>query len=107
MYSWNTGEYGVKGMAVYGHSDWRTRGSRVSASSLILLAIFVAAAVLMLAIVLVQPGLKGDAGGLTSVQPEAGAPAEAQMEAVPAEAAAPVVDAVAPAEPQPVENAGP
>ncbi len=43
-------------MALYGQYDWRSRPRRASFSSLALLAIFVAAAGLMMALVLLRPG---------------------------------------------------
>lgn len=93
-------------MAVYGQSDWRTRSSRVSVSSLLLLAVFVAAAVLMVAIVVVQPGIGGDSAAVAPVQSEAGTADGAAA----AEVAAPAEEAAVPADAAVVplaENAGP
>lgn len=80
-------------MAVYGQYDSRTTGSRLSVSSLVLLAVFVGAAALMVAIVVWRPGVKDGGGGLPPAQPEAQAPV------------APAADAAAPAAPAAPEAA--
>lgn len=59
-------------MAAYGQYDWRARPARASFSSLALLAVFVAAAALMLAILIWRPGLGSDNTGTAPVA-EAGA----------------------------------
>lgn len=65
-------------MAAYGQYDWRTRPARASFSSLALLAVFVAAAALMLAILVWRPGLGSEETGTPPIA-EAGtaAPADA------------------------------
>jgi hypothetical protein len=54
-------------MALYGQYDWRSRSKGTSLSSLALLAVFVAAAGLMVALVFWRPGF----GGGTTATPVA------------------------------------
>lgn len=78
-------------MAVYGQYDWRSRSGRTSLSSLALLAVFIAAACLMVALVLWRPGFSGGSGAPPAAQDASAQTAEAQ----PADAAeaAPAADA--------------
>lgn len=54
-------------MAAYGQYDWRARPARASFSSLTLLAVFVAAAALMLAILIWRPGFGSEETGTAPV----------------------------------------
>lgn len=71
-------------MALYGQYDWRSRAKGTSLTSLALLAVFVGAAALMLALVIWRPGL----GGGDPAAPVAGGAGVPAAEAQPADAAA-------------------
>ncbi len=81
-------------MAVYGQYDWRSRSGRTSLSSLALLAVFVAAAGLMVALVLWRPGFGGGSAAPPAAQDASAQTAEAQPADAAAEAA-PAADAPA------------